>query len=211
MEAPGSYLTLRDDATAELVVSRSRFLATVRRVGDEEQAAAVVSASRRAHPAARHHCWAWRFADGRERGQDDGEPSGTAGQPMLEVLRGHGLTDVVAVVSRHFGGTLLGAGGLVRAYGGAVASALDGAATVRRSPVQRVGVTVDHLRAGALQAALRARGISVDEVTYGAAVELEVALPAAGLDGLTDLVATVTRGDGTLADLGWRWSDGTGR
>src|SRR5690606_33095353 len=103
------------DGEAEIEVKRSRFLCTLRRVGTEADARAVVEEMRRQHWDARHHCSAFVLGpDGAlQRSSDDGEPAGTAGAPMLEVLRGHGVSDVVAVVTRWFGGVLLGAGGLV--------------------------------------------------------------------------------------------------
>src|ERR1700709_667738 len=128
-----SYLTLPPgDLTAELEIKRSRFLAVVRRVGDERAAQELVAEQRKGHHTARHHCSAFVVGPDQARGraQDDGEPAGTAGLPMLNVLTGEGLSDVAAVVTRYFGGTLLGAGGLSRAYSGAVSMALEGASLV---------------------------------------------------------------------------------
>ena len=121
-----SYVTVARDATAEVEDRGSRFLCTLRRVATEDDARALVAALRREHGDARHHCSAFVLgADGAiQRSSDDGEPAGTAGAPMLDVLRGAGLSDVAAVVTRWFGGTLLGAGGLVRAYSDAVRGAV---------------------------------------------------------------------------------------
>ena len=127
------YLTVARDAEAEIEVRRSRFLCTVVRVEDEAGARAVVDRMRRTHWDARHHCSAFVLGPPPapvERSSDDGEPAGTAGAPMLEVLRGHGgagVSDVVAVVTRWFGGVLLGSGGLMRAYGGTAALCLRSA------------------------------------------------------------------------------------
>lgn len=117
-----AYTTLSGPAEAEVGAKRSRFLAHLAPAADEEAARAVIEAARRAHHDARHHCSAFVLGPDRrtERSNDDGEPAGTAGSPMLDVLRGSGLTDVVAVVTRWFGGTLLGTGGLIRAYSDAV-------------------------------------------------------------------------------------------
>ncbi|MGH3317578.1 MAG: IMPACT family protein, partial [Nocardioidaceae bacterium] len=127
MSVPSSYLTVARSRDAETEVKRSRFLCRLRRVEHEDQARAVVDEARREHGDARHHCSAFILgpAGQVQRSSDDGEPAGTAGGPMLEVLRGREVSDVVAVVSRYFGGTLLGAGGLVRAYSDAVRAALD--------------------------------------------------------------------------------------
>jgi uncharacterized YigZ family protein len=173
------------------VATRSRFLAMVAPVGDEAEALAVVAARRRAHHDARHHVTALRLGPQGDvhRADDDGEPAGTGGAPALAVLDGAALTDVVAVVTRWFGGTLLGAGGLVRAYGGAVGAALDGATRVGRREVRRIEVAVDHASAGRLEHRLRGWAAAVGgEVTpgrYGARdVRIEVAAPPARLPEL---------------------------
>ena len=169
-----SYLTLARDAVAEVEVKRSRFLCTLRRVGDEDAARAVVSELRAQHWDARHHCSAFVLGPRSElqRSSDDGEPAGTAGAPMLEVLRGAGVSDVASVVTRWFGGTLLGAGGLVRAYGDAVRAALDEAGTRRRVLLTELALVVDHADAGRIESELRTRGVTVLDVEYAATVRL---------------------------------------
>lgn len=126
--APGTqgYLTLAADAEAvgEFEDRRSRFIAQLAHVGSEAQAEAFMAEVRARHHDARHNVPAWVLADGRERCSDDGEPSRTSGMPTLEVLRGAGLADVCCVVTRYFGGTLLGPGGLVRAYTAATQAAV---------------------------------------------------------------------------------------
>ena len=159
-----TYLTIARDAEAEIEVKRSRFLCTLVRVEDEAAARAVVERLRKEHWDAGHHCSAFRIGPppgAVERSSDDGEPAGTAGAPMLEVLRGAGVSDVVAVVTRWFGGTLLGAGGLVRAYGDAVRAALDEAGTLRRSLLREHLLELDHADAGRVESELRTRGIAV--------------------------------------------------
>jgi uncharacterized YigZ family protein len=142
---------------AEIEVTRSRFIADLAPIDDVDTAAAAVVAARREFHAARHHCSAWVLGpDGDEvRANDDGEPAGTAGAPMLSVLRGAELTDVVAVVTRYFGGTLLGAGGLVRAYGDAVAAALAAVTRAPRRIVTHLEVSAGHADAGRLEHLLR--------------------------------------------------------
>ena len=108
---------------------RSRFIGEVFPVSDEAEARAPIDRARKKYPDARHHCWAWVLPDGAFRWSDDGEPGGTAGAPMLEVLRGADVYGAVCVVTRYFGGTLLGSGGLVRAYSKATALALADAGT----------------------------------------------------------------------------------
>jgi len=154
--------------SAQIEVKRSRFVGVVGRVSDEDEAQDLLARQRSVHHAARHHCSAYVLGpDGaRQRSSDDGEPSGTAGQPILDVLTGRGLSDVVAVVTRYFGGTLLGAGGLVRAYSDAVAVALEQASYVRRRRLELVRLAVPMAEAGRLEAALRGHGFTVDGVEY---------------------------------------------
>ncbi|WP_420713924.1 IMPACT family protein [Arthrobacter sp. H14-L1] len=175
----------------ELEIKRSRFITVLRRVGTEEAAADVLGSVRREFRDARHHCSALILGPDRniQRAHDDGEPSGTAGAPMLEVLRRHAarrtgasgaaadLSDVCAVVVRYFGGVLLGAGGLVRAYSSSVSLALDAAVLVRRQRLRLFTVTVIHAEAGRLEHGLRAAGMTLRGSNYGpAGVQLEVAL-----------------------------------
>lgn len=192
-------------AAAQLEVKRSRFLARVARVDDEDAARAVIAGARATYPDARHHCSAFIVevpgAQPVERSSDDGEPSGTAGTPMLEVLRGAELTQVVAVVTRYFGGTLLGTGGLARAYAGAVAAALEGTPRVRPVTRQLVTFEVDPGEAGRVEGALLAHGIDVVETAWAAAVRVTLAVgdpaeAAASVSGLLQREVSLT-GAGT--------------
>ena len=124
-----AYRTLRSgvEATGEFVDRRSRFIAQIVHVDDETAAEGFIALIRARHHDARHNVWAWVLEDGRERCSDDGEPQRTAGLPTLDVLRGAGLANVCCVVTRYFGGTLLGPGGLVRAYAAATKEAVDAA------------------------------------------------------------------------------------
>ena len=202
-----SYLTLARDAEAEIEVKRSRFLCTVRRVEDEAAARAVVDGLRRQHADARHHCSAFRIHPDVERSSDDGEPAGTAGAPMLEVLRGQQVSDVVAVVTRWFGGTLLGAGGLVRAYGDAVRAALDEAGTLRRTLVREHLLDLDHADAGRVESDLRARGVAVLGTEYAARVTLCLGVPPEEEGRLAAVVAELTAGRAETRVAGERWVD----
>ncbi|MVZ91417.1 IMPACT family protein [Microbacter sp. ANSKLAB05] len=192
-------LTAGPDVTGEYEEKRSRFVAVLRRCDDEEDARALIAELRAAHPSARHHCSAFIVdvpgASRIERSSDDGEPSGTAGTPMLDVLRGSGLTGVCAVVVRWFGGTKLGTGGLARAYSAAVSEAVDAAwrdgrvAEVTRTPAWTA--EVDHFVAGGLEGALRSAGARVKDVDYGRRVRLTV---AGELDVVGPILAARTSG-----------------
>ena len=210
-----SYLTISHDAEAEIEVKRSRFRCTLARVEDEVAARAVVDGLRRRHWDARHHCSAFVLGPERdvERSSDDGEPAGTAGAPMLEVLRGHGgegVSDVVAVVSRWFGGTLLGAGGLVRAYGDAVRAGLEETGTRRRRLLRELALDVGHADAGRVESELRSRGVVVLDTTYAEGVTLLLGAPPSDVARVHALVAELTGGGAAARLVGERWVDASG-
>ncbi|MEU9131214.1 YigZ family protein [Kitasatospora sp. NPDC048540] len=195
--SPRPYLTLRRSVSQETEVKKSRFICHLARVGDEDEAQAFVAAVRKEYWDARHNCTAFVVGDvqRRERSSDDGEPGGTAGVPMLEVLRRRGITDTVAVVTRYFGGIKLGAGGLVRAYGSSVSLALDEAGLLERRPVALLAVTAGHTRAGRLENELRAAGHEVRGLVYTAdGVRIEVGVPEAEVTGFHAWLAENTGG-----------------
>lgn len=215
-----SYLTIAHDAEAEIEVRRSRFRCTLQRVTEEAGARGLVERLRREHWDARHHCSAFRIQQGTpgpvgrpalgqpvERSSDDGEPPGTAGAPMLEVLRGAEVGDVVAVVTRWFGGTLLGAGGLVRAYGDAVRAGLAEAGTLRRELLHEFTTEVEYDAAGRLETDLRAQGYAVLEVSYGASVMLRLGASVDEAGRLGGVLAGLTAGAAILTPAGERWVD----
>ncbi|MBD8608328.1 YigZ family protein [Aeromicrobium sp. CFBP 8757] len=201
-----AYRTVARTGTAEVEVRRSRFLAVVTRVDDEAQARDVIASVRREHHDARHHCSAFVIgADASlRRSNDDGEPAGTAGAPMLEVLTRRDVSDVVAVVTRWFGGTLLGAGGLVRAYGDAVGLALDAAGTRQRRLLHTMRVTAPAAESGALDHRLRAMG-EVSDVEYGTEVVFTVGVRDAAR--FAEDVAGASAGRATVEPSGTSWVD----
>lgn len=192
--------TIAAPVERELVIRKSRFLTLVAPVQSSDEADAVIAAARKRHWDARHHCSAQvtGLLGDRARSSDDGEPSGTAGVPMLEVLRRRALTDVVAVVTRWFGGIKLGAGGLVRAYSSAVSEALDLAVLVDRRVLQQVRVTAPHADAGRFDNLLRdwaARsGAVLGETSYTAAAQFDVWAPGDAVPGLQAEVAALSAG-----------------
>ena len=125
----GERQKLRGYGTGEYEEKRSRFIGEIFPAADEAEARSLIEKVRKTYPDARHHCWAWVLPDGSYRWSDDGEPGGTAGAPMLDILRSGDVRGAVCVVTRYFGGTLLGSGGLVRAYSKAAAAALADAGT----------------------------------------------------------------------------------
>jgi uncharacterized YigZ family protein len=190
------YLTVARAGVHESEIKRSRFLCALAPAASEEAAQAVIRDIRKEHAAASHNCFAYVIGpDGRlHRASDDGEPGGTAGTPMLQVLLGRQVRDTVAVVTRYYGGIQLGAGGLARAYGGAVSAALDEIGTVERRRLALVTVTVDHARAGRLENDLRSAGHALRDVSYGAAVTLALGVPEGEVAAFRSWLADATSG-----------------
>lgn len=197
------------EATAEIEVKRSRFRSRIVRVETEEAARAVIAEQRRAYGTAGHHCSAFVLGPtgATLRSNDDGEPSGTAGPPILDALRGEDLSDVVAVVTRWFGGTLLGTGGLVQAYGDATRAALALAGTSVRRRRLRLEVCADFATAGRLEDQLRRIADPV-EVDYSSGEPvLRVAVRPRDRRAATAIVMTTTNGSASIAELPPIWVD----
>ncbi len=182
------YRTLAAPGEAAYREKASRFLAYAFPIADEAAFHAEAARLARLHHDARHHCFAWVLgADGaRKRANDAGEPQGTAGRPILRRLEAAGLTHVAVVVVRYFGGTLLGKGGLVRAYGGAAQLALQAAPVVERVVRLPLTVTCDHVHAGALRAAVLQADGQVLNATYEERCRMEVLLPPSAITGFRD-------------------------
>ncbi|MFE3461020.1 YigZ family protein [Nocardiopsis aegyptia] len=188
--------TIRRGGEHELEIKRSRFICALARVDDEEAARAFIAERRKEHWNANHNCTAYVLGDdgGVQRSSDDGEPGGTAGVPMLEVLRHRRLTDTVAVVTRYFGGVKLGAGGLIRAYGNAVSAAVDEVGVLERRELLVVDVFADYVLGGRLESDLRGSDVTVREVAYEDRVRIEVALAEADLPDFEIRLAEITGG-----------------
>jgi len=171
---PDSYITLAEAFRYEPERTKgSRFIADMAPVSSKEQALAFVEEIRQAFPDASHHCFAWSIGmKGEEsRANDDGEPGGSSGRPILAQIEGHGVTGVVCVVTRYFGGTKLGVGGLMRAYGGACGQGLDRAPLVERPVTERWLLRFPYECSGAVEGVLHGLGVTLEEAEYGAAVE----------------------------------------
>ncbi len=173
----------------------SRFIASLTPIPSAEAAMAFVEARREEFRDATHNCFAWRLL-GRDnlRYSDDGEPSGTAGRPILQEIDGRRLTDAVVVVTRYYGGTKLGTGGLIRAYGGAAAAALDLAQVVERPVVETLRLTFSYDASGAVASVLSAFGLEPTDSEYGAEVRMKVAVPVEEAKRLRAALSDATRG-----------------
>ncbi|MYS36843.1 putative YigZ family protein [Streptomyces sp. KhCrAH-43] len=203
------YRTVARAGVHESEINRSRFLCALAPAATEEEAQEFVARVRREHPAATHNCYAYVIgADASvQKASDDGEPGGTAGVPMLQMLTRREVCYVVAVVTRYYGGVKLGAGGLIRAYGGVVGEALDALGTRTRRRFRLATVTVGHQRAGRLENELRATGRTVREVRYAAEVTIEIALPDADVEKFRRWLADATAGEARVELGGEAYDD----
>lgn len=205
------------DAETEIEVRRSRFITRLARVDDEDAARAVIASTRSTYPDARHHCVAFIVdvpdAQPIERSSDDGEPAGTAGMPMLEVLRGSGMSNVVAVVTRYFGGVKLGAGGLVRAYSDAVAGAVEAAGRRQVTLHSFLGIDVDLAEAGLVEEQLRSlvltdgTPVRVLGAEWAEQATVTVAVPRGSEPALTASLAALSAGRLVARPTGEGWTD----
>jgi uncharacterized YigZ family protein len=190
--------TIASAVVSELLIKKSRFIGCVQPVPDRSTAQAIVASLREQHPGATHVCWSL-MAGGHSAAVDDGEPSGTAGRPMLEVLRHQDLEGVLATVVRYYGGIQLGAGGLVRAYTDCVAQALKGATKVPIVKARTLQCSVPYALEGMLRRAIDAAGGVLQSVQHGEQVEFSFSLAETGAE---DLVTQLNEaGQGRIA---WR-------
>lgn len=185
--------SLAHPAHHELVVKKSRFIACIEPVAGRDEALARVAQLKAEHPDAAHVCWAL-LAGGQSAANDDGEPGGTAGRPMLEVLRHQALEGVMASVVRYFGGVKLGAGGLVRAYTDAVAQALLSAEKIPLIPQTRLACSVPYALEGLVRREVDLAPAQLLDVSHGSVVTLRFALPQSQAQALVERLSESGRG-----------------
>ena len=188
------YKTVYEGGEGELVEKKSRFIATVRPVKTEEEANQFVEEMRKKYWDARHNCWAFILGERQEfkRCSDDGEPSQTAGKPMMDVLTGAGLTDVAVVVTRYFGGTLLGTGGLVRAYSGAVQEGLKNSTVITKYLGVKLSVTTDYNGVGKLQYLFGQKEIPILSAEYTDKVVFTVLVESSRIQEIKKAITEAT-------------------
>jgi len=171
-----NFLMPAKNGTHELIIERSRFICHVFRVNSLEEANAYIAEVRDTHAKANHNCVAYLIGENNDFGRaaDDGEPSGTAGAPMLEVLKRQDIRNCLVVVTRYFGGIKLGAGGLIRAYGTAVSEGLKAVGLVNRIKLQSVFLTCDYSIFDSLMSKINGKNYTVGQTEYSERVKLEV-------------------------------------
>lgn len=198
-----AYKTIYKGGQAEIIEKKSRFLATVRLVRSEAEAVAFIDEMKKKYWNATHNCSAYVVG---ERGQivrcsDDGEPQGTAGKPMLDVLLGEDLSDAAVVVTRYFGGTLLGTGGLVRAYGKAVQEGLKASTIIEKKYGVLLEIDTDYNGIGKIQYLLGQKKIPIMDCVYGERVQIKILLPTQQVTALKGELIEATNGKALLNEM----------
>ena len=198
------YRTVTGPAQIELEEKKSRFIAACRPLTDESEANAFVNGIRQQYPDATHHVYAWILGGDNilQRFSDDGEPQGTAGLPVLDVLRKQNIDQAGIVVTRYFGGTLLGTGGLVHAYGHSAAMALEAAGPVTMQLSRTFQVIVHYPVLDRLRHQLNLLGLTPFDFVYGADVKLKVAVPVDQNQQIIDLLTNITSGEIEIEPIG---------
>ena len=191
-----AYNTVYMGGEEEIIEKKSRFIAVVEHVESEEEAISFIEVVRKKHWNATHNCYAYIIGNNQPlmRCSDDGEPSGTAGRPMLDVLAGAQLCNIVVVVTRYFGGTLLGTGGLVRAYSGAVKAGLEGSMLITRRLAKKLEISCDYTWLGKIQYLAAQMKLRTLETEYSDAVKIVLLVPVQDSGRFSKQVAEATNG-----------------
>ncbi|HLR81461.1 MAG TPA: YigZ family protein [Bacillota bacterium] len=198
-----SYLTVKREGSDEVIIQKSRFIGYVRRVETEQEAIDFIQDIKKKHHDATHNCSAYIIGEHDEiqKANDDGEPSGTAGIPMLEVLKKKKLKDTAVVVTRYFGGIKLGAGGLIRAYSNTTAQAIRTTGIVKRQLMQGFSVTVDYTQLGKLENELRQSEHILQTIHYLDTVELIVYVKVGEEQAFCDWLVDLTSDQVTIKEI----------
>jgi uncharacterized YigZ family protein len=196
------YYSVKGFGRHESTIQKSRFIASVDRAESEEAAQHFIQNMKKEHHHANHNCSAYMIGahDEIQKANDDGEPSGTAGVPMLDVLKKRQLKDTVVVVTRYFGGIKLGAGGLIRAYGSAANAGLDAAGIVRCELMMIITLTFDYTWLGKLQNELRNAAYTIRDIRYLEQVETDVYVPEGKTNDFTEWITNLTNGQTSMKE-----------
>lgn len=199
-----SYQTVKGYGQAEIEINKSRFISYIERVETEEAAVAFIEQIKKKHWNATHNCSAYMVGeqDQHQKADDDGEPSGTAGKPILEIIKKSGIKDTVIVVTRYFGGVKLGAGGLIRAYGKSASAGLKEVGLVERQGHTRIGVEIGYTFLGMLENQLRTQGYIIADKTFDANITLVVLEKLGQEEILKQKVMDWTSGQVKFSELG---------
>jgi uncharacterized YigZ family protein len=196
------YNTVKGYGENEINIERSRFIAYVNRAETEEEAQAFIADIKKKHWDANHNCSAYMIGEHNliQKANDDGEPSGTAGVPMLEVLKKRGLKDTVVIVTRYFGGIKLGAGGLIRAYGKATSEGLNATGIVERKLMRIMKTKIDYTWLGKVENEVRSSHYQLKDIHYLDAVDVEVYVEEATKEQFNEWMTELTNGQGEITE-----------
>jgi uncharacterized YigZ family protein len=196
------YNTVKGYGENEINIERSRFIAYVNRAETEEEAQAFIADIKKKHWDANHNCSAYMIGEHNliQKANDDGEPSGTAGVPMLEVLKKRGLKDTVVIVTRYFGGIKLGAGGLIRAYGKATSEGLNATGIVERKLMRIMKTKIDYTWLGKVENEVRSSHYQLKDIHYLDAVDVEVYVEEAAKEQFNEWMTELTNGQGEITE-----------
>jgi uncharacterized YigZ family protein len=194
------YYTVKQEGEHEIIIQKSRFIAQIKRAETEDEAQEFIQLIKKRHWNATHNCSAYMIGehDQIQKANDDGEPSGTAGVPILEVLKKRNLKDTVVVVTRYFGGIKLGAGGLIRAYGKATSEGLDSVGIVERYLVQVMKVTIDYSLLGRVEHELRGSTYLIKNISYFENVQFDVFVETEEIEKFTDWIIEMTNAQANI-------------
>lgn len=194
------YVTVKGFGESEIIIQKSRFLTYVNRAETEQQAQAFIDEIKSQHKSANHNCSAYMIGehDSIQKANDDGEPSGTAGVPMLEVLKKQGLKDTVVVVTRYFGGIKLGGGGLIRAYGKATTEGIQAAHIVERRLHHLMKVSVDYTWLGKVENEVRGSTYPLERIDYADTVEIFLYVPVSTEETFVEWITEMTNGQAKI-------------
>lgn len=196
------YRTAAKEVSSEIIVKKSRFIAHVKPVQDEAEANEFIRQINKHHREATHNVYAYRISEQQEKCNDDGEPSGTAGKPVLNVIKGENLYNIVVVVTRYYGGILLGAGGLVRAYTQSVSQGISEAGVITRVLYQRMQVAFAMPLFGLIKRVMENYGAKIMDVQVTDKGVIVVRLPVAEAEGLISAVVETSAGKAEIELLG---------
>ncbi|MBM7645048.1 putative YigZ family protein [Scopulibacillus daqui] len=202
-----SYYTVKNAADNEIIIQNSRFIAQIKRVETEDEAQNEINRINKIHWKANHNCYAYVIGENQhiQKASDDGEPSGTAGVPILDVLKKKGLRDTLVVVTRYFGGTKLGAGGLIRAYSKATSEGLKASGIVERIPMNIMRITFDYTLLGQIENELRQSAYIIKNMDYGENVSIDVYATQEKTDDFVEWITNLSNGKSQIDHIGWEF------
>lgn len=202
-----NYRTIKENTMDEIEIKKSKFICFLKRVDTEEEAIEFIEGIKKEHWKASHNCSAYTLGvnDDIQRATDDGEPTGTAGIPMLEILLKRKLKNVVAVVTRYYGGIKLGAGGLIRAYGGSVNQAVDKVGIVERQLQHLIDVTVSYSQSGHVEHSLREANYTIQDISYAEDITYHCVVPLEAEDRFKKDIANWTSAEAKIEITNKAW------